>query len=172
MSFREPVSLDDSTFLGRLVAWLIERFVLPFADTFSTSAMAVLAVPVGCTSIAIATLGAGILTMILPSRLSGGVLAGGLVVGIGAAVLLLLQARSRFRAAVRRTAERRVVRPINELASEAWLRSLRNRVRARTRARRSAPTGRTTRRTRARPLSVSAPVSDPEDPAAGGPRPT
>lgn len=135
MSFREPASLDDSSFLGRIAAWLVERFVLPFTDSFATSAVAVLAVPVGCTAIAIAMLGAGILTFFLPPQLSDRVLAGGLVVGIVAAALLLLQARRRFKAAVRRTAETRLVRPVGNLTRDPRWVTLQDRVRGRVQAR-------------------------------------
>ena len=135
MSFREPASLDDSSFLGRIAAWFVERFVLPFTDSFAISAMAVLAVPVGCTAIAVAMLGAGILTFFLPDELTGRVLAGGLIVGIVAAAVLLLQARSRFKAAVRRTAESRIVRPVRNLSSNPRFVTLQDRVRDRVQAR-------------------------------------
>jgi hypothetical protein len=176
MSFRDPVSLDDSTYLGRIAASIVERFVLPFTDTFSTSAMAVLAIPVGCASIAVSMFGAGILTFFLPAELSGRILAGGLIVGIVAAIGILLQARSRFRRAVRRTAEARFIQPAAGLSRDPRFLAMRDRARARVAARRAAVAAHLTarvRRARRSPRSVApAAFRDSEDPGAGGPRPT
>jgi hypothetical protein len=178
MSFRDPASLDDSTFLGRIAARLVERFVLPFTDTFATSAMAVLAVPVGCVSIAVATIGAGILTFFLPDALTGRVLAGGLIVGILAAVGILVEARSRFRKAVRRTADVRFVKPAGALSRDPRFLAVRDRARARVAARRVAVTARLADHLRSRRTTPTTPtltpvvLSDSGDPGAGGPRPT
>jgi hypothetical protein len=108
MSFRYP-AYEDEPWLVRVVRTLVDRFLLPVADRLSTSAILVLAIPLGCTTIIIAMLGAALVGLLLPDAMSGRVMSTGFIVGLVAAVVILFGARSMLRRTVRRAAEARLV---------------------------------------------------------------
>jgi hypothetical protein len=108
MSFRIP-AYEDEPWLVRTIRTLVDRFLLPIADRLSTSALLVLAVPIGCIAIVVAMLGAAVVGFLLPDALWGRVMSTGFLVGVVAAVAVLIGARSLLRRTVRRAAEARLV---------------------------------------------------------------